>query len=68
MYPGCTYIETSAKNVINVEKAFFNLVRQIRVYNKAGSTEKPLASSTLQGMPAMNEKESSKCCGLCSVM
>lgn len=31
----CTYIETSAKSRINVENAFFNLVREIRSYNKS---------------------------------
>ena len=31
---GCKFIETSAKQKINVEEAFFNLVREIRKFNK----------------------------------
>jgi hypothetical protein len=32
---GCKFIETSAKQRINVDEAFCNLVREIRKYNKA---------------------------------
>ncbi len=31
---GCKFIETSAKNRINVDEAFSQLVREIRKYNK----------------------------------
>jgi len=31
---GCRFIETSAKQRLNVDEAFFNLVREIRQYNK----------------------------------
>ena len=31
---GCKFIETSAKQRINVDEAFTNLVREIRKYNK----------------------------------
>ena len=31
---GCRFIETSAKQRINVDEAFSNLVREIRKYNK----------------------------------
>lgn len=31
---GCKFIETSAKQRINVDDAFFSLVREIRRYNK----------------------------------
>jgi GTPase KRas protein len=31
---GCRFIETSAKQRINVDEAFYNLVREIRRYNK----------------------------------
>jgi len=34
---GCRFIETSAKQRINVDEAFSNLVREIRKYNKVGS-------------------------------
>lgn len=33
---GCKFIETSAKQRINVDEAFTNLVREIRKYNKVG--------------------------------
>jgi len=34
---GCRFIETSAKQRINVDEAFSNLVREIRKYNKVRS-------------------------------
>lgn len=34
---GCKFIETSAKQRINVDEAFSNLVREIRKYNKVCS-------------------------------
>ncbi len=34
---GCRYIESSAKQRINVDEAFYNLVREIRRYNKEQS-------------------------------
>ena len=33
---GCKFIETSAKQRINVDEAFSQLVREIRKYNKVG--------------------------------
>ncbi|KAL8960015.1 MAG: hypothetical protein Q9193_003208, partial [Seirophora villosa] len=35
---GCAFIETSAKSRINVENAFYNIVREIRRYNKEMSS------------------------------
>ena len=37
---GCRFIETSAKQRINVDEAFSNLVREIRKYNKVSPTRK----------------------------
>ena len=37
----CKFIETSAKQKINVDEAFYNLVREIRRYNKEASLGKP---------------------------
>ena len=36
---GCKFIETSAKQRINVDEAFTNLVREIRKYNKVRLVE-----------------------------
>ena len=39
---GCPFYETSAKARINVEEAFYELVREIRKYNnKSGTAAKP---------------------------
>ncbi|THH16406.1 hypothetical protein EUX98_g9304 [Antrodiella citrinella] len=38
---GCKFIETSAKQRINVDEAFTNLVREIRKYNKEQQTGRP---------------------------
>ena len=57
---GCKFIETSAKQRINVDEAFSNLVREIRKYNKVRSfytfswtlshlSNKPFRSSKLVG-------------------
>ncbi|RYP41326.1 hypothetical protein DL769_011592 [Monosporascus sp. CRB-8-3] len=35
---GCKFIETSAKSRINVDKAFYDIVREIRRYNKEMQT------------------------------
>ena len=35
---GCKFIETSAKSRINVDNAFYDLVREIRRYNKEMSS------------------------------
>ena len=38
---GCRFIETSAKQRINVDEAFSNLVREIRKYNKVRLRRSP---------------------------
>ena len=38
---GCKFIETSAKQRINVDEAFSQLVREIRKYNKVRSLPSP---------------------------
>lgn len=35
---GCKFIETSAKSRINVDNAFYDLVREIRRYNREMSS------------------------------
>jgi GTPase KRas protein len=41
---GCKFIETSAKQRINVDEAFSNLVREIRKYNKVCIRDKASVS------------------------
>ncbi|KAJ7039595.1 ras family-domain-containing protein [Mycena alexandri] len=74
---GCKHIETSAKQRVNVDEAFSNLVREIRRFNKEQASGRPTAgggavggggggpygSQNLQG-----EGEDAGCCGGCVVL
>ena len=44
---GCKFIETSAKNRINVDEAFYSLVREIRRFNKVISPQNTSLGLTL---------------------
>jgi GTPase KRas protein len=70
----CKFIETSAKSRINVDNAFYEIVREIRRYNKEMSS---YPSGGLQGGTngprdkiEMGDQENSRgCCGgKCVVM
>ncbi|TFY78736.1 hypothetical protein EWM64_g5278 [Hericium alpestre] len=50
---GCRFIETSAKQRINVDEAFSNLVREIRKYNKEQQTGRPVQPSGPGGAPGV---------------
>lgn len=70
---GCAFIETSAKSRINVDNAFYNIVREIRRYNKemssypSGGTA--IGSGGMSKPSAENEKGEAGCCGgKCVVM
>ncbi|KAI4132981.1 MAG: hypothetical protein LQ338_000449 [Usnochroma carphineum] len=70
---GCAFIETSAKSRINVENAFYNLVREIRRYNKEMSSYPSGAPATMngpsRGSGPRQEGSSAGCCGgRCVVM
>ncbi|KAJ5078305.1 ras-like protein rasd [Anaeramoeba ignava] len=58
---GCPYIETSAKTRINVEEAFFGLVREIRKV-KFGKTDEKTTGKTTK------TKKKRKLFGKCSLM
>jgi GTPase KRas protein len=62
---GCAFIETSAKSRINVDNAFYNIVREIRRYNKEMSAYSPGSGSGGLGPGLQNEKAESSpgCCG-----
>lgn len=69
---GCKFIETSAKSRINVENAFYDLVREIRRYNKEMSNPSgsgAFGSRAPEGKMDVSEPgESAGCCGKCIVM
>lgn len=70
---GCRFIETSAKSRINVDNAFYNLVREIRRYNREMSSPAPGAPAIGSYLPGqridMSEKEESVgCCSRCVIM
>ncbi|CCG82170.1 RAS small monomeric GTPase RasA [Taphrina deformans PYCC 5710] len=61
---GCRYIEASAKQRINVDESFYNLVREIRRYNKeqsgAGKGRGPMPAHMMQ--VDEDGKDSGCCC------
>ena len=70
---GCKFIETSAKSRINVENAFYDLVREIRRYNKEMSSypsgSGAFGSRAPEGKMDVSEPgESAGCCSKCVVM
>jgi len=69
---GCRFIETSAKQRINVDEAFSNLVREIRKYNKEQQTGRPNQSSGPGAAGSYNHPDGLDqggvtCCGNCVV-
>lgn len=70
---GCKFIETSAKSRINVDNAFYDIVREIRRYNKEMSsyTGAPSGTQGQNGITKMGVEDDSEkkggCCG-CTVM
>lgn len=71
---GCKFIETSAKSRINVDNAFWDIVREIRRYNKevGGNFEGRPGNNGGSGPTnkmEMSEGEQSRgCCASCVVM
>ncbi|KAJ7225159.1 ras family-domain-containing protein [Mycena rebaudengoi] len=70
---GSKFIETSAKQRINVDEAFINLVREIRQYNKEQQTGRPVlpgggGSGGNYGGPDASENHSGGCCSGCVVL
>jgi GTPase KRas protein len=70
---GCKFIETSAKSRINVDNAFYDIVREIRRYNKEMSSYTGAPGSNGLGSNGMTKidhddpTEKKGCCG-CIVM
>ncbi|KDE06001.1 Ras-like protein [Microbotryum lychnidis-dioicae p1A1 Lamole] len=65
---GCRFIETSAKQRLNVEEAFSNLVREIRKYNKEQAAGRPGAPQNGAGHFESDDKQSAGCCGGCVIL
>jgi len=69
---GCRFMETSAKQRINVEQAFYELVREIRKYNREMSGYSGQQQLGSGGAPkpfdTEDRDEGAGCCGKCSVM
>lgn len=70
---GCKFIETSAKSRINVDKAFYDIVREIRRYNREVQGYSTGSGNSNNGGPT-NKIEVSEddaqagCCAKCVVM
>ena len=63
---GCAFIETSAKSRINVDNAFYNIVREIRRYNKEMSSYPPGSLHAVPGAlghPSQSGSGDRGCCG-----
>lgn len=70
---GCKFIETSAKARINVENAFYDLVREIRRYNKEMSSYPSRPGGVGSGAPqnkmdVAEPNEDAGCCSKCVIM
>ena len=67
----CKFIETSAKTRTNVDNAFYDIVREIRRYNKemsgysggGGSGSGPTTKFDQDG-----QEQTAGCCGKCVIM
>ena len=57
---GCRFIETSAKQRINVDEAFSNLVREIRKYNKVRSVVHLFVPSLIPGHVIFQEQQTGR--------
>jgi len=67
---GCRFIETSARQRINVDEAFSNLVREIRKYNKdqtAGRTGSS-GQTGMQMTTPQDEQNQAGCCNGCIIL
>ncbi|KAH8686219.1 ras-like GTPase Ras1 [Ilyonectria robusta] len=67
----CKFIETSAKARINVEKAFYDLVREIRRYNRemqSSSTGAGGRNGPLKPIDIDDGDQQAGCCSKCVVM
>jgi len=64
---GCRFIETSAKSRIHVENAFYDIVREIRKYNReitggSGGAQGHRASGPSKEMRVQDPDQDAGCC------
>lgn len=67
---GCKFIETSAKSRINVENAFYDIVREIRKYNRdivGGAAGARSNGGPAEKMDMQDGDQEAGCCK-CTVM
>jgi len=67
---GCRFMETSAKQPINVDESFFDIVREIRKYNKEQKDVRPGGPRGTGPSEGNIEREehSGGCCSGCVVL
>lgn len=69
---GCRFIETSAKQRINVDEAFSSLVKVIRRYNKEQTISRPGPNGPGNGTNGFQEEgehhQSTGCCSSCVIL
>lgn len=69
---GCKFIETSAKNRTNVDNAFYDIVREIRKYNKDmtgyGGGHQNSKSAPDHKLEMDDDERDAGCCAKCVVM
>lgn len=71
---GCKFIETSAKSRINVDKAFYDIVREIRRYNRemqgysTGSGVSNNHHNQVNKMEVSDNDAEAGCCSKCIIM
>jgi GTPase KRas len=64
---GCKFIETSAKSRRNVEEAFYDIVREIRRFNKEMSYPAP-SQMPMGGKEGFDDHSKVRSCSCCVVM
>lgn len=70
----CKFIETSAKSRLNVEKAFYDIVREIRRYNREmqGYSTGSGSGGGMNGPPKQMDMDGGEqeagCCSKCVIM
>jgi len=62
---GCVFMETSAKQSINVDEAFYSVVREIRKYNKEQKDIRPAGGPRNGPVPLDHLEEPVQVAGCC---